>query len=309
MKQVQDTDLRMLRIFVTIADCGGFSAAQSVLNISQSTISEYINRLETRLGVRLCQRGRSGFRLTDSGKQIYAAAQRLLLSVETFRQETDDICGVLRGELRIGLIDNTITNADFRFVSAIRSFNRIAENVRINIEILPPDDLQQRILDGRLHAAVGPFPVKVQGVHYDKLFDELHSVYCGIGHPLFDQNVVTREDLQGSQVVVHSYEHEIDLNILESKRAAAVVENMEAEALLVMTGRYIGFLPKHYARHWVKRRELKPLLEEELQHVSSFYLITKTGIRKTRVLKTFIDFFGGSVRQDLCDSEHLWVKV
>ena len=151
--------------------------------------------------------------------------------------------------------------------------------------------------------------LKVQGVHYDKLFDELHSVYCGIGHPLFDQNVVTREDLQGSQVVVHSYEHEIDLNILESKRAAAVVENMEAEALLVMTGRYIGFLPKHYARHWVKRRELKPLLEEELQHVSSFYLITKTGIRKTRVLKTFIDFFGGSVRQDLCDSENLWVKV
>ena len=309
MKQVQDTDLRMLRIFVTIADCGGFSAAQSVLNISQSTISEYINRLETRLGVRLCQRGRSGFQLTDSGKQVYDAAQRLLLSVETFRQETDDICGVLRGELRIGLIDNTITNADFRFVTAIRRFNRIAKDVRINIEILPPDDLQQRILDGRLHAAIGPFPIKIQGVTYEKLFDELHSVYCGIGHPLFDQTNVTKQDLQDSQVVVHSYKHEVDLDMLEGKRAAAVVENMEAEALLVMTGRYIGFLPRHYARHWVNRRELKPLLEDDIQHISSFYLITKKGIRNTLVLKTFIEFFGGSVRKDFCDSENIWVKV
>ena len=87
MKQVQDADLRMLRIFVTIADCGGFSAAQSVLNIGQSTISEYISRLETRIGVRLCERGRSGFRLTEEGERVYISAQRLLLAVEGFRQE------------------------------------------------------------------------------------------------------------------------------------------------------------------------------------------------------------------------------
>ena len=299
MKQVQDADLRMLRIFVTIVGCGGFSVAQSVLNIGQSTISEHVSRLETRIGGRLCHRGRSGFRLTELGEQVYVAAQRLLLSVESFRQEMDDLCGELKGELRLGVIDNTISNADFRFVSAIRQFNRIAEGVRIDIEILSPHELENRVLDGRLHSAVGPFPIQVQGLEYEKLFEEEHRVYCGIGHPLFDKERVTIEDLIGSQIVIHAYEHETDLNLLKGEQASAIVENMEAEALLVMTGRYIGFLPCHYADRWVKRGELKVLMEAELQHKSSFYLITRSGQHKTRVLATFLEFFRESVRKDM----------
>ena len=299
MKQVQDADLRMLRIFVTIVDCGGFSAAQSVLNISQPTISEYIGRLETRLGLRLCQRGRSGFRLTESGESVYVAAQRLLASVETFRQETDDLSGILRGELRLGLIDNTISNTDFRFVSAIREFNRMAENVRIDIEILPPHTLKKQVLDGRLHAAIGPFPVKVQGLLYEKLFDEHHSIYCGIGHPLYDKHNVSRNDLRNSQIVAHGYEHETDLKLIGNTRPAAIVDNMEAEALLIMTGRYIGFLPRHYAERWLERRELKPLLDDEIRHISPFYLVTRAEQHKTRALCTFLAFFGERIRQNM----------
>ena len=209
------------------------------------------------------------------------------------------MCGVLQGELRLGLIDNTISNADFRFVSAIRMFNHMAEAVRIDIDILSPHKLEKQVLDGRLHAAIGPFPVQVQGIKYEKLFDEQHNVYCGIGHPLFDKKDVCKDDLCGQQFVVHGYKHESDLKLLHGNKASAVVENMEAEALLVMTGRYIGFLPRHYAERWVKRGELKPLLESELLHYSSFYLITKSGQHKTRVLEKFLEFFGETVRKDM----------
>ncbi len=51
--QVQDTDLKLLRIFETIVRCGGFAAAQPILNIGASSISEYMSQLETRLGLRL----------------------------------------------------------------------------------------------------------------------------------------------------------------------------------------------------------------------------------------------------------------
>src|ERR1700680_543661 len=76
--QVQDTDLKLLRIFETIVRCGGFAAAQPILNIGASSISEYMSQLETRLGLRLCERGRAGFRLTEEGAELHAAAQRLL---------------------------------------------------------------------------------------------------------------------------------------------------------------------------------------------------------------------------------------
>ena len=68
--RVTDVDLRLLRIFQTVVNCGGLSAAEIDLGIGRSTVSTHIAELEARLGTRLCQRGRSGFSLTSDGKKI-----------------------------------------------------------------------------------------------------------------------------------------------------------------------------------------------------------------------------------------------
>ncbi|WP_243747190.1 LysR family transcriptional regulator [Yersinia pestis] len=60
-------DLRLLRVFKAVVDCGGMSAAELELNISLSTISKHIKDLEQRLGLTLCQRGREGFAVTERG--------------------------------------------------------------------------------------------------------------------------------------------------------------------------------------------------------------------------------------------------
>ena len=70
MIQLETVDLRLLRLFMTIVEAGGFSAAQSELNLSLSTISTHFADLETRLGLRLCRRGRSGFQLTPEGQAV-----------------------------------------------------------------------------------------------------------------------------------------------------------------------------------------------------------------------------------------------
>ena len=54
--QLADIDLKLLRVFCTIVEAGGFTPAQTRLNLSQSRISSLITNLEARLGMRLCQR-------------------------------------------------------------------------------------------------------------------------------------------------------------------------------------------------------------------------------------------------------------
>jgi DNA-binding transcriptional LysR family regulator len=54
--QISDMDLRLLRVFRTVVDCGGMAAAELELNIGASTVSRHIKDLETRLGLRLCSR-------------------------------------------------------------------------------------------------------------------------------------------------------------------------------------------------------------------------------------------------------------
>ena len=61
LAQVSDFDIRLLRIFRSVVECGGFSAAETVLGIGRSAISQQMSDLEQRLGLRLCQRGRAGF--------------------------------------------------------------------------------------------------------------------------------------------------------------------------------------------------------------------------------------------------------
>ena len=66
--QITEVELRLLRVFRVVADCEGLAAAESELEIGRSTISKHLSDLETRFGTRLCNRGRSGFSLTDEGK-------------------------------------------------------------------------------------------------------------------------------------------------------------------------------------------------------------------------------------------------
>ena len=49
--QLSDADLRLLRVFKAVVDCGGMAAAELELNIGTSTISRHIKDLETRLGL------------------------------------------------------------------------------------------------------------------------------------------------------------------------------------------------------------------------------------------------------------------
>ncbi|WP_453912154.1 LysR family transcriptional regulator [Vogesella fluminis] len=118
--QVSDFDIRLLRLFKTVAECGGFSAAESVLGISRSAISLHMGDLEKRLGIRLCQRGRAGFALTDEGREVLHASQSLLAAIEGFRSQVNQLHQQLRGELNIGIVNSLVTQSRMRITQSLR---------------------------------------------------------------------------------------------------------------------------------------------------------------------------------------------
>jgi len=89
--QISDFDLKLIRTFRAVADCSGFSLAEVELNMTKSAISKQIADLETRLGVQLCHRGRSGFALTNEGQLVYEASTRMLGALEGFRTELNSL--------------------------------------------------------------------------------------------------------------------------------------------------------------------------------------------------------------------------
>jgi hypothetical protein len=66
-----------IRIFLSVARAGQFSAAASQLRVDNATVGRRINALEKSLGVRLFDRQTTGSVLTADGDRLYKAAEEV----------------------------------------------------------------------------------------------------------------------------------------------------------------------------------------------------------------------------------------
>ena len=78
-------DFELLRAFVAVADCGGFHRAAERLNLTQSTVSQQIKRLELETERPLFRRTTRSVALTDDGEMLLGDARRLLQLEEAAR--------------------------------------------------------------------------------------------------------------------------------------------------------------------------------------------------------------------------------
>lgn len=78
MTTLIDMDTDLLRAFVTVAECEGFSAAGKALHRTQSTVSLQIKRLEEQMGQPLFERTSRSVMLTAPGERLLPYARHLL---------------------------------------------------------------------------------------------------------------------------------------------------------------------------------------------------------------------------------------
>jgi DNA-binding transcriptional LysR family regulator len=290
MNGLADLDLRLLRVFRVVANSGGFTAAEAVLNVSQSTISNHMSALEERLGYRLCRRGRVGFKLTEKGVAVLAAADRLFAAIDAYRVEVHGLKGDLSGELRLGVADNTAADPNCPLIEAFRLFNRRDHSVTFNIKMMNPKEMQVAVLDGRLHMAMGFCPKLITGLNFEPLYHEQHHLYCGAVHPLFDQErpQIELEQLRSFRIISKDYWDLRDITNLGFNRADARVNEIEAELMLILSGSYLGFLPEHVAAPWLHKGMLRQLIPDTLHHSATLHLITPKGVAITPIADAFM---------------------
>lgn len=305
MFQFAEKDLRLLKVFMAVADSGGYTAAQAELNVGTSTISNHMSELEERLGARLCQRGRIGFQLTSKGELVYAAAKRLFASVGDFTGSMAGIRGRLAGALNLGLLDSAITNPLSPVHEAVRRFNARDNDAEVTVRVEELHIMEKLLLDGQLHLVIGCFPRKISGIAYEYIYSERQELYCGRGHPLFapDAKSITVQDLSHYRVVSRSMWMQTELPRLMAETASATVNDVFAKVFLIRTGSYIGFLPKHLGDNWAAGGELKSLLPQALSWSAPYYLATRKGSAGTLVKDTFLEDFWNAVEEAGIDQD------
>lgn len=289
--QISDIDLRLLRVFRAVVDAAGFTPAAAALDISRSAVSIHMRELEARLGFTLCQRGRSGFVLTAEGEAVDQATRRLIAHLQTFRNEINALHHELRGELNIGITDNLVTLPQMRITDALAELKDRGPQVHTNIHMMPPRNIETAVLDGHLHVGVTPALSRLAALDYIPLYSEHIRLYAASGHPLAcGTDPPGIEAIEAADAVLPAYALSHDAQaVVDRLNQAATASEREGIAFLVLTGRYIGLLPEHFARRWVDEGRMVALRPREFAYRIDYHTITRRGRRPNRVLDTFLE--------------------
>ena len=139
-------ELRQLKYFVEVARLGSFSMASKALFITQSTISQQIQKLEEELGVELLSRDTRHVVLSDHGEQFYPCAVQVLEEARAGVERIRDVNALKIGTLSIG--------ATYSFgpllKRTVQDFYKQFPHIRLNLVITSKEELRQKLLDREL---------------------------------------------------------------------------------------------------------------------------------------------------------------
>jgi DNA-binding transcriptional LysR family regulator len=143
-----------LTAFVQVVESGSFSAAARRLNMSKTMVSNHVQALEDRLGVRLLNRTTRRINLTEIGKAYYDRSTQILADLE----QADDIAAAQqstpRGTLRIYCMTHivpfvapvvtqflaTYLSVKVELMMGESSIDLIDEGFDVAIRLTPPPD-------------------------------------------------------------------------------------------------------------------------------------------------------------------------
>ena len=108
-------------IFAQVVKSGGFSAAADALGHSTSYVSKEVNKLETRLGVRLLNRTTRSIGLTPEGEAYYQQCLQLIsdaeLAVGLITQDNVSPKGVLKLSCPVGFAQNHLQDIISEYIN------------------------------------------------------------------------------------------------------------------------------------------------------------------------------------------------
>lgn len=290
--QIHQVDLRLLRVFMAVVENNGFVNAQETLNIGQSTLSSHLADLEDRLGIRLCERGRAGFHVTEDGAMVYDAARKLFGHLDEFSSVIRTKKGKLSGILNLACMDHIVSNQHLKLDEAIARFKERRGDVSINIHVKSPLEVQQGISEGTYDLGISSPLKRTVGVEYTPLCSQRHHLFCSSKHPLFaavDGNLQIA-DLFGQEIVRPKYRQAevLPKRLRQFQNITATGFNIEGTAILIRSGKFIGFLPSNFAEQWVRSGEMRAILPDQIEATVEIALVLKKGAPFKPPVRAFI---------------------
>lgn len=191
---------RNYEYFLAIAECGSLTKAAEKLYISQPSLSQYLKRLESSLGVQLFDHTTSPLRLTYTGQRYYQYAKQVKQLNENVQRELQDIQNQTSGRLRLGV---AFWRGACLLPDVFPAFHQAYPNIHLELTEGRASQLELALMNDQLDLAVLNLP---RMLPYDKLTCEILCeerilLAAPTQHPLVQQALQEGKTLGGHPLI------------------------------------------------------------------------------------------------------------
>lgn len=285
-------DLRHLTFFLAVANEGNITRAAEIVHTSQPNLSRQLQELETSLGCKLFNRGKT-VTLTESGELLRRRAQEILSLAAKTKSELSPAESELRGTLSIGFGEMKPVQDMAKLVAA---FHEKYPEVRFDFFTGTADQVKDQMEKGLLDAGLLLEPVEIEKYEYFRLKQKVPFVaLMKNDSPLAQKEVITPDDLEGIPLIFpirRNVQSELVSWFSDKERKLNIVAtgNLSTNtALFVLAGLGIAISSDGYSvlpdrAHELTKRPLSPELS------FSAVVAWKTNSRMSRLTSTFLQF-------------------
>ncbi|EAR61437.1 LysR family transcriptional regulator [Neptuniibacter caesariensis] len=192
-------DIKHLLYFKTVADQRSFTKAAEMLHIAQPAISMTIRRLEEQLDLRLLHRGDRQIGLTDEGERLYQHAQRILQAADDALLEMQEIKGLLKGEVRVGIPSML---GSYYFPPILMAFRHRFPQLNLRVIDGGAGKLQSLLEQGDLDLAVVVDQIPSAGLESETFLREQMMVICPQDHHFARKHAIDPKELFAEELVM-----------------------------------------------------------------------------------------------------------
>lgn len=282
-KSMTEYDLRLLRIFKSVVDHGGFAAAETALGVTRSTISVHMSNLEQRMKLKLCTRGRGGFALTEDGQAVYQATLSLLDSLADFSVLVASLGKHLSGELVILCSDQIDGVRQKKLAKVIQKLHDHSPQLHLVLDGSSIDIIEKSLLKDKIHIGLFPDYRHIEGLEYQPITHDPIYLCCGKEHPFFsvEDSQISEQDL-ASALSVHPG---IDIDPtgqkqLQKLNLAAKSYQFDTRKAMILSGRYIGYLPQSNIQKELNNGDIRTIKPNTINYQFNIAMINKKSPRE-----------------------------
>lgn len=237
--------LKQIRYFQSVVKLGSFTEAAEEHYISQSAISQQIKALEDELGVKLLERKKRSFTLTEAGEYFYRKSLVLVADYDSIVREVQNISGS-RGELlKVGLLKGY---SGKEFNRAVSEFTAKFPDVTVEVTHGNHDALYALLRNGEIDIVLND-QRRAFSDEYINIVLDIREYYGEISanSPLAQLDEVEITDLKNTPLILlastdqQETEHSFYLNDLGFKSEIYFTEYIDDALMQVIQGK--GIMP------------------------------------------------------------------